>query len=345
MIIRPDTRHNTRREALEAWPPLIMCLTSHKPTSGLSIEELELHQSRQCRIATLPSEKNLTSAVPTKQVPEHMNALVIADMHVGSAYGIFPPGFTLSTGHGAKLNVGQRYLLKCWQHKIKHLPNKLDYLLLMGDLINGSEHKDGGRGLTEIDPEWQTRAAQQLLEPITKRAALIYYLKGSTYHAGVSGTDEERLARTLTTTPDQWGHHSHNWLILNIQGIYLDLAHHQSVVTRYLNMPLEREIQFAQMSAADDQRPPVDLIIRAHAHRYLWLNLDGTLALSCPAWKLQDTFVQRSKLPNRRRSNIIGSTLLNLQPNKRKPATINRADYIQHTLLWYRHPAKKAVKP
>lgn len=272
-----------------------------------------------------------------------MNLLVVADMHVGSKFALWPEDMPNSAGNIPKLNKGQEYLGECWQHHEKLTPKKLDWLILMGDMLNGNEAKDEGRGLTEVDPVWQARAVAALLEPLRKRAKHCLYLKGSNYHAGVAGSDEEALAHTLNAEADAVGQRARDWEILDIGGVYLDLAHTASVVMVNRAMPMERELRYAQTAAADDQRPQVDMIARAHAHIYLWLNMDGVIALRCPAWKLQDTYVQRSITPNRMRSRLIGSVLLNIQPEKKKPDVINRAEYIQHTLLSYRHPPKKAI--
>jgi len=47
-------------------------------------------------------------------------------------------------------------------------------------------------------------------------------------------------------------------------------------------------------------------LVRAHVHGYRMLEDDGVIAVSLPAWKLQDEFAKMLKYPNRIRSAFIG---------------------------------------
>jgi hypothetical protein len=55
-----------------------------------------------------------------------VTGVAISDLQVGSAFAIFPPGFTGSTGSEIKLNIGQEYLLECWDWMLDQLPTRLD---------------------------------------------------------------------------------------------------------------------------------------------------------------------------------------------------------------------------
>jgi len=272
---------------------------------------------------------------------DSLTALVIADLQAGSAFAPFPADFMRSTGDVSDLNEGQKDLNRFWAHMVGRLPPKLDYLLLVGDMIEGQQWKERGRYLTEVDPQWQARAAVEMLEPIAKRASEIYVLEGTHYHVGEAGTWEEWVARSLGAEPDAWGHHAYDWLLLDVEGIILDVGHHQSVTIVNTTMPLERELRHSLM--IDDVRPDVDLIIRAHSHLYRWLCIDGRLMLACPPMQLQTHYARHSKTPNRYFSRLLGSVLLTLYPGRKTPECTNREDYIKHEALWYNHPPLVAV--
>lgn len=272
-----------------------------------------------------------------------ITCVVLADMHVGSAYAPFPAGFISSTGNAIAPNKGQEYLNRCWADFLQRIPKTIEYLITDGDLIDGQQPKHMARGLTEPDPQWQAQAAAEMLAPLRERARTCYCVSGTPYHVGrEDGEWEEWVARQLNAEKDVSGRSATDWLLLDIGGVVLDVAHAQSVATVNTLMPLEREQRHALM--LDDERPDVDLIVRAHTHLYRWANIDGRLMLGMPAWKLQSPHVRQSKTPNRYYSRILGGVLLRIWPERKRPGVINRGDYIEHELLWYRHPPLAAVR-
>jgi len=261
----------------------------------------------------------------------------ISDMHVGSRWGIFPPGFQGATGEVIQLNVGQEYLNECWEHQLKVLPKRFDILLLNGDIIHGKNKKENALHLTEQDPEWQVRAAKVLLEPLAKRARAVLATQGSPYHTGPGGWGDEALAHSLKARPDPAGHSAWDWALWNVDGVLLDVCHRESACIRYGSMPLEREQQFDRMSA-DIKGGSADLIIRAHIHTFQFLNADGELAVSSPAWCLQGGFAKLSISPNRKLSRLIGSVKITLFPDKKPAEPRNKGDYVSAEPIWYPTP-------
>ena len=274
---------------------------------------------------------------------ESVTILLLSDLHVGSAFGLFPDKHTLSTGGRASLNTGQRYLLRCWDDLCARLPDKLDYLILNGDTVEGQQYKEQGLTVTEIDPEGQVDAAYTLLAPLAEKATEVYCVAGTGYHVGKGARAEQALGRQLETVRNEWNNPVWPWLLLDIGGVILDIAHAQSGTIRYKSSPLERELQFAQMIAGD-LRPDVDLIVRAHVHTYGWHNFDGQLVLSMPAFKLQSDHVKTSKTPNRYVSRLLGGVLLTVTPGLKGRNVRNRAEYIQHETLTYNQPKMRAHK-
>jgi hypothetical protein len=273
-----------------------------------------------------------------------MVIVTIGDLHTGSAFAPFPPDFTNSVGAMVALNRGQQYLLRCWRDFQARIPARFDALLLLGDLIHGKNPKESAAELCEVDPEWQQRAALELLAPIAERAKEVYAVRGSPYHVGEMARWEEQLTKQLGAIPDRMGHHARTWLHLNLRGVLLDVAHRQSVVMVNLLMPLEREMRYALMrTQAEGERPP-DIVIRAHAHTYKWAEVDGMLGLSMPAWKMPSSYVMTSITPNRKRSRLLGSVMLNVRPRRKKAGGVYAGAYIDKDLIWYRTPALETVR-
>lgn len=272
-----------------------------------------------------------------------ITVVALSDLHTGSAFAPFPRRFRLSTGATANLNKAQSYLLKCWGHFCETVPESIDALLLVGDLIHGKNPKESAAELTEVDPEWQQRAALELLGPLAERATKVYSVRGTPYHTGEAARWEEQLSRSLGAIPDDYGRHARPWLQLSIGGIFLDMAHRSSVTIRYGASPLEREIQFMLMRAAAERQPPADLIIRAHIHTHRFLNDDGFLAMTLPSWKIPSSYEETSITPNRKRARLLGGVLLSLWPERKQTKVTNRADFIEHRLIWYNHPRERRV--
>jgi hypothetical protein len=273
-----------------------------------------------------------------------MDIVTIGDLHTGSAYAPFPKGFTNSWGSVVQLNVGQRYLLRCWRDFISRIPARFDALLLLGDLIHGQNRKESAAELCEVDPEWQQRAALELLSPIAERAKEVYGVRGSGYHVGETGRWEEQLVRQLGALPDKYARYARSWLHLDFDGVLLDVAHRQSGAMVNRAMPLEREGRYALMRSQADGQPAPDLVIRAHTHQYRWIDIDGQpLALGTPAWKMPSAYEETSITPNRIRSATLGAVVLRIRP-KRKRKTRWRGEYISHKYLCYVMPQLEVAR-
>ena len=249
-----------------------------------------------------------------------LRVLVISDTHVGSRWGLFPDKFRLSTGAKYTPNKGQRYLLRCWRAMQDDLAGDIDILILNGDIINGPNPKENARDQIEQDPDWQVRAAVELLTPLVARAGQVYATQGSPYHAGEGAQWDEAVAHALGAVPDEAGHQAWDWLLLDVEGVLLDVAHHQSVVMRYVTMPLEREQQFDQMIAAH-KGGSADLIIRSHAHRYVEANVELQRSVATAAWQLQTRYARRGRWPKRWFSRYIGGLLVEVYPGRKREHT------------------------
>jgi len=117
---------------------------------------------------------------------------VVSDLHVGSYYGLCPPIVQLPKGGIYRPNPGQKYLWQVWKKILKRLPDKLDFLIFNGDLIDGGQWKDGGRGLVITSTKYQRDACKEVIRPLLekvkwcvedgKRLKKIYISRGTRYH-------------------------------------------------------------------------------------------------------------------------------------------------------------------
>lgn len=243
---------------------------------------------------------------------EKIRIALLADLHIGSAFAMWPPGMPLSSGGHYKLNKGQQYLLENWRRLIEELP-RFDMLIIAGDGTDGKQPAVQGRFIIEPEPLMQARALLELLQPLLKkqrRGGQIFILQSSRYH-DEDGAAMDFLGQAIGAEKDAGGHYSHPWLLLEWNKIIFDIAHSQSFTIRYRGMPLEREGQFSDMAGLQ-----ADAIIRAHTHACQWQYIEGAnrlplrLELSLPALQLQSAFAASSKTPNRLISRNLGMVLL-----------------------------------
>jgi len=245
--------------------------------------------------------------------------LLISDTHVGSPFALWPPDFMTSNGTLVGLNKGQEYLLCNWNWALQQVNKltggKLGLLILVGDLVHGKQKRDEGVNLVEPDPQFQARAFLHLLEDANLKPQETHMVQGTKYHVDINAEAEEWIGLTLNAIQDDRGHYCTEWIpYLGIHGIGLDIAHHQSIVMVNRAMPLERERRYANQ-VSDMKRGVVHLIIRAHAHRYVFLDIDGERELGLPPVCLQDPYCKKSITPNRLLSRWIGIVALEFIPD------------------------------
>ena len=92
--------------------------------------------------------------------------LLMADIHVGEAFAIWPPGFRGSLGVKLNLNNGQQYLYdklnEAREEIIAMTGGHLHAFALVGDGIQGKNKKQEGEYIIEPDLGYQGYAAREI---------------------------------------------------------------------------------------------------------------------------------------------------------------------------------------
>ena len=273
----------------------------------------------------------------------NVDILFVGDLHVGSAFSLLPREFKGSAGNVLNFNIGQEYLIGCWEDFLDSVPKQLDALFFNGDIVDGQNWHSRGRFLSEVDPEFQARAAHELVEPLVDKVKVrdgskpIYISRGSRYHSGRGARDEEFFGALIQPRKNWDGRYTRPWTKLMIGNVMLDIAHHQSSTIRYRSMPLEREMGFLfeRFGRSRKQVPEKVVIVRSHVHGSLRVYEEcGVTSISLPAWKLQDEFAQSSKWPNRWVSAEIGSAMVRIRGGRVEvvPYTYDHPSFGEETL-------------
>ena len=228
---------------------------------------------------------------------------VVSDLQAGSIYGMLPPNFITAEGIPKLQNAGQIYLWECWIDFSERLKEfKPDAIIMNGDAIDGRQRKQEATELSLNLVSDQVRAAIDCLKVLKKKApsAKWYFTRGTAYHVGQAGQDEEEVAKSLGAEK-YWsvgtGVYVKEVLWLNIDGVIIEAAHHIGVSQGFYRLTqLDKEMQWSAMAAKDDTKgvPKADLLIRSHVHNFQHAEHASKQGLVTPCWQLQTTFMRKN---------------------------------------------------
>jgi len=259
-------------------------------------------------------------------------------------YAPCPEGFQTSYEAYHRPSFAQSYLNECFADMVERLP-KLDFLSLGGDMIDGVQPKSAGAYIWEPLPMFQARAAYVMLQPLLaklKRGAPVYSVQGSGYHDGEVCEWAEWLGQQVGATPGG-PHYARPWLLVDVGGVTLDVAHRNSTMIRYRSTPLAREIEFAIDRCAKTGEQAPHGIMRHHSHgAFNTAGLGLYTACECPPWQIQSHFAQTSISPNRLYSEYIGSVLVKVYPDR---LAENRRPVVWEEQLYpHPKPARESIE-
>jgi hypothetical protein len=207
----------------------------------------------------------------------------IADLHVGSRYALNPPEYTTVEGIKIKLNGGP---LEIWQYWIDFCAKcdeaGVDTVVILGDMLDGQNHKENGAMLITSSLDEQKECASEILSRIVKNRKLIV-IGGSGYHkgAGKNSNPEKDVC-------DRFGG---TWLgpVKNVRFApskkLFNLTHGESGAYIYREMMMGREMLFARAAYASGKIPRIDVMARGHWHYFSHIHSQGMHFLQVPAWK------------------------------------------------------------
>jgi hypothetical protein len=226
--------------------------------------------------------------------------LLLSDLHVGSDFGVFPR-VAYRQEHNERIpvrpNKGQRYLLQCWEWMMAHLPPRLTYTIVNGDIIDGENPREGGLYLSLHTPTDQVEAAVSLLGPLRERSDAFFIVKGTPYHGGRADDALAGLAKALHATRWASGSRTGTRLWLHMKkagGKVLNASHHITRGWMYASAVADRTVMMAAAAEATGKLPRADIIVRSHLHLKRVVHVENKHVILTPAWKLLTPFAERA---------------------------------------------------
>lgn len=228
------------------------------------------------------------------------SVLLLADTHIGSSVALCKPSVTLDDGGEYRASPGQSWLWRCWNEMLEQVEREKTgdlYTVINGDAVEGDTKR---RSLQTIsrNPATITKLAADILDPLAKMSAGLFFVRGTGAHVGKSAHLEEQLAVDMDGTAcPETGARSWYHLPLEVEGVRLDIAHHPGVGvgrnpwTAYNAIhTLAARVLFEYANAG---RAIPHLVIRSHNHVYRD-SLDDyrVRAITLPAWTLATEYIQ-----------------------------------------------------
>jgi len=239
--------------------------------------------------------------------------VVISDMHVGSIYGLAPLDDVPQNKQSPFLLwVNEKWLEFCKKY------NNPDYLLLAGDLTDGSGIKNLGVDAICTNLDEQEFMACKLLKFIIGSNTKIYGVNGSGYHCGQG--QATNLDRRITERLH--GEFKGSVFVFDIGEEKIQVAH---VASSSMINPLTgilREIRLSKEDAQKRKTKSPTIIVRGHLHRALSVQDDaGVWGILNGCWQTNTPFMLQHT------ANItpsIGATIIDIEDGIAK---VFRVDY------------------
>lgn len=262
-------------------------------------------------------------------------AVVSADLHVGSDFGLWPKRYKVRGGWH-ELNRGQKYLLRgVWGKILDSLPGQLDFALFNGDLTEGKQPKNQGEDTVLTSTYHQREACKELIAPLIDRAKKIYVVRGTRYHEDIDAMEE--FAASIGAVAGKDGIYCRPSARLKVGDIFIEARHKLGGAWLYLMAMLEREHR-VEREAAEKKGYRADLIIGGHNHKFNLAQGKGWMGVTLPSMEIQTAWAEEKQanlwIPD------LGVVLLHLYPGAKKQG---RVPIFVEPLL-YDHPLPEVLE-
>ena len=215
----------------------------------------------------------------------------LSDFQVGHDLAILPPKVELQSAAPASpsivyANDVQKALYRAYMQLVKAW-GRPDILVLNGEPIDGQQSKNMGVEVVTANLHDQLNIAKDLIE--LWNAKSIYLTRGTDYHSTLKGIPLEEVFGEMVGAEFIKGHYAPHELQLEEEGVRFNIAHHigGSRWMHYRHTPISRELAQHLINVAIHRKWEADVLIRSHAHYYVYAGNKHMLGIVTPAWQTQ----------------------------------------------------------
>ncbi len=232
------------------------------------------------------------------------NLIVISDLHCGCKLGLCPPGpVHLDDGgvyHPSKVQEKVWGMWKeFWDTWVPLATHGEPFAVVVnGDSIDGVHH--GSVSQISHNLLDQVRIAQVVLKPVIKLCGGRFYMvRGTEVHVGQSGCEEERLAESLGSIPDDDGRYARYELWARVGKGLVHCMHHIGTTgcSHYESSAVLKELTESYAEAGRNRMEPPDVVVRSHRHRHIEVEVPTKLgygySFTTAGWQLKTPHVYK----------------------------------------------------
>lgn len=209
-----------------------------------------------------------------------IKALAISDIHDGSKFAVA----------NQPCNSLQRFYKRKWLEMVENVGH-VDYLLILGDIVEGVSKKEAGKHCWTTDIYKQIEDAEALVNLIKYDRLAVTYSGG--YHAGENLNADEVFAKRLNAWKSDY---ELTLQLTKSRESRIHMCHYISVSTSvwmYRTTPLARELVAALLNESITRSP--NIILRGHAHYHCMVCFTN-IAMTLPCWKARSPYEAKKGL-------------------------------------------------
>jgi len=222
--------------------------------------------------------------------------IVLSDIHCGHQAGLTPPEYHYKNVRGKEQAVKrrsgfadlQREMWSWYANQMNSL-GKLDFVFLLGDMIDGPGGRGGGAEHISTDTNVQVEIATRVIEEIpikrgNERMVMVY---GTPYHTGDGADCEDIIAANFGAKigGQEW---------VDVNGVMFHLKHKvgRSGVPHTKGTAISREWLTETLWNWMDLAPKAEIIIRGHVHYPFYVGDPSMpyLAMTAPSMQWSSKF-------------------------------------------------------
>jgi predicted phosphodiesterase len=217
--------------------------------------------------------------------------LLLSDLHVGSKYGLWPPNFTCTNSRTDMVedipqNAVGKVIWDHWKKMLKALKDqKPDCIILNGDLIEGDQRKEKGRGLITPELPVQIKACIACLKTLPD--VPMYFTGGTDYHQLPDGISAD------LHIADQFNAAFGDELIIEECGIRLFCRHAIGMsqsTWQYMTTAPARDQMLLYLNQSTEKYGRIDVAVFSHRHQFVAAQFASGIALVTPCWQGKTVF-------------------------------------------------------
>lgn len=244
--------------------------------------------------------------------------LLLSDLHFGSKYAPWPEGIEEEDSRGLITpippNTVNQAINAHWNKMLKSIEKQPpDAVIFNGDLIEGNQYREGGRGLMTLYLDTQIRACIKGIQSIQDLIPDVpfYFTAGTDYHQMPDKTSADQFIAK------HFNGEFADEMVIEECGIRLFCRHtiSSSMSTwQYMATAPGRDHMLLYLNKSPEKYGSIDVAVFSHRHQFVCVHFSSGIALVTPCWQSKTPFAVKKGMVG---VPEIGWVTLHIHNNKR----------------------------